>query len=430
MSMIGFAGLTHLGLVSAIAIAAKGFRVVGYDADAARVREIAAGRLPVAEPGLDELARSATARLSFSSRADDLGICDIVYISTDVPTDDRGQSELTGISKSIAQVLAVLAHDALLVVLCQVPPGFTRGLALPPERLFYQVETLVFGRAVERATRPERYIVGCADPTQPLPQALATLLGAFGCPVLPMRYESAELAKIAINCCLVASVTTANTLAELSERVGADWSEIVPALKLDARIGQGAYLAPGLGIAGGNLERDLATVAQLSEATGSEASVIRSFVANSRHRRDWATRVLHDEILANTADAVIGILGLAYKENTHSTKNSPSLALISTLAPWRLKIYDPVVPAAAANHPRAEGTASALAAAEGVDALAIMTPWPEFRDLKPADLARVMAGRTVLDPYRVIDARAAAAAGFDYFTLGVPAYRAREHRCA
>ena len=430
MSVIGFAGLTHLGLVSAIVIAAKGFRVVGYDADAARVREIAAGRLPVVEPGLDELARSATARLSFSSRADDLGICDIVYISTDVPTNDRGQSDLTGISKSIAQVLAVLPHDALLVVLCQVPPGFTRGLALSPERLFYQVETLVFGRAVERAMRPERYIVGCADPTQPLPQALATLLGAFGCPILPMRYESAELAKIAINCCLVASVTTANTLAELSERIGADWSEIVPALKLDARIGQGAYLAPGLGIAGGNLERDLATVAQLSEATGSEASVIRSFVANSRHRRDWATRVLHNAVLANTADAVIGILGLAYKENTHSTKNSPSLALISTLAPWRLKVYDPVVPASAANHPRTEGAASALAAAEGVDALAIMTPWPEFRDLKTANLARVMAGRTILDPYRVIDGRAAAAAGFDYFTLGLPAYRAREHRCA
>jgi UDPglucose 6-dehydrogenase len=430
MSVIGFAGLTHLGLVSAIVIAAKGFRVVGYDADAARVREIAAGRLPVVEPGLDELARSATARLSFSSRADDLGICDIVYISTDVPTNDRGQSDLTGISKSIAQVLAVLPHDALLVVLCQVPPGFTRGLALSPERLFYQVETLVFGRAVERAMRPERYIVGCADPTQPLPQALATLLGAFGCPILPMRYESAELAKIAINCCLVASVTTANTLAELSERIGADWSEIVPALKLDARIGQGAYLAPGLGIAGGNLERDLATVAQLSEATGSEASVIRSFVANSRHRRDWATRVLHNAVLANTADAVIGILGLAYKENTHSTKNSPSRALISTLAPWRLKVYDPVVPASAANHPRTEGAASALAAAEGVDALAIMTPWPEFRDLKTANLARVMAGRTILDPYRVIDGRAAAAAGFDYFTLGLPAYRAREHRCA
>jgi len=201
----------------------------------------------------------------------------------------------------------------------------------------------------------ERYILGCADPAKALPEAFAAVLGAFGCPILPMRYESAELAKIAINCCLVASVTIANTLAELSERIGADWREIVPALKLDARIGQGAYLAPGLGIAGGNLERDLATIMRLSESTGSEASVIRAFVANSRHRRDWATQVLHNEVLARKSDALIGILGLAYKENTHSTKNSPSLALISTLAPWRLKVYDPVVPASAATHPRAQG---------------------------------------------------------------------------
>ena len=104
-------------------------------------------------------------------------------------------------------VIAALASEAMLVVLCQVPPGFTRRLPLAPERLFYQVETLVFGRAVERATRPERYMVGCADPANALPKPFATLLGAFGCPIMTMRYESAELAKIAINCCLVASVT-------------------------------------------------------------------------------------------------------------------------------------------------------------------------------------------------------------------------------
>src|SRR5262249_59036647 len=106
----------------------------------------------------------------------------------------------------------------------------------------------------------------------------ATLLGAFGCPILPMRYESAELAKIAINCCLVASVTIANTLAELSERVGADWREIAPALKLDARIGQGAYLAPGLGIAAGNLERVLPTIPRRSQETAQEPSVFQASV--------------------------------------------------------------------------------------------------------------------------------------------------------
>src|SRR5262249_61808475 len=107
-----------------------------------------------------------------------------------------------------------------------------------------------------------------------------------------------------------ASVTIANTLAELSERIGADWREIVPGLSLDPSIGQGDYLAPGLRIAGGNLERDLATIERISQETGSDASVIRAFVANSRHRRDWATRVLHEEVLPTKADALIGILGL------------------------------------------------------------------------------------------------------------------------
>src|SRR5207253_4271520 len=132
----------------------------------------------------------------------------------------------------------------------QVPPGFTRALAVPPDRLYYQVETLVFGRAVERAMRPERFIVGCANPQQSLPPAFLAFLKAFNCPILTMRYESAELAKISINCYLVAAVSAANMLAEASEAIGADWAEIAPALRLDRRIGEHAYLNAGLGLAG------------------------------------------------------------------------------------------------------------------------------------------------------------------------------------
>ncbi len=423
--VIGYAGLTHLGLVSAVAAAAKGFRTAGYDPDAERVRSIAAGKLPVVEPDLDELAVKHRDKLAYSADPQVLRDCDLVYISTDVPTDDRGQSDLGGIVALIERVIPALNPQALLVVLCQVPPGFTRKLALAPDRLYYQVETLVFGRAVERAMQPERCIVGCADPAKPLPAPFRRFLGAFGCPILPMRYESAELAKISINCCLIASVTVANTLAELSEGIGADWSEVAPALRLDRRIGQYSYLAPGLGIAGGNLERDLATVLRLSQAVGSEAGAIQAFLDNSAHRRDWALRALHDEVFARKPDAAIGILGLAYKENTHSTKNSPSLALIRHLGPWAIRVYDPVVPASAAGHPRATGAKDALDVARGVDALAIMTPWPAFKTLRPSDIARAMKGRTVLDPYRVLNGPAAAAAGLDYLTLGAPPLRAR-----
>jgi UDPglucose 6-dehydrogenase len=418
--VIGFAGLTHLGLVSAVGTACKGFRVLGYDRDSARVRDIAAGRMPVLEPELDGLARKHAALLSYTDRIDDLKACDVVYVASDVPTDDRGQSDLSTISQSIAAVIPALGPNSLLCILCQVPPGFTRSLSFDPARLFYQVETLVFGSAVERATKPERFIIGCADPKGPLPEPYATLLGAFDCPILPMRYESAELAKIAINCCLVASVSVANTLADLAERIGADWHEIAPALRLDRRIGAHSYLAPGLGIAGGNLERDLATVLRLSALTGSEASVISAFVENSRSQRNWVLRLIHREVLIRNPRPTFAILGLAYKANTHSTKNSPSLALIKNLQLWPIRVYDSAVSAEGVRHPALTRAATPLEAARGSDALLIMTAWPEFRSLVPADLAGVMTGRVIIDPFRVLDPTPVRAAGLSYFTLGAP----------
>jgi UDPglucose 6-dehydrogenase len=235
-----------------------------------------------------------------------------------------------------------------------------------------------------------------------------------------MRYESAELAKISINCCLVASVAVANTLAEVSEAIGADWAEIVPALKLDRRIGNFAYLSAGLGIAGGNLERDLRTVIELADVHEADAGVVKAWLANSAHRKDWAWRALGEEGFAD-GDAAIAVLGLAYKENTHSTKNSPSLALLAHLQSRRVTVHDPAVPASVV--PWAKGAADPLAAATGADVLVIATPWPQYRSLNPADLARVMAGRTIIDPYRMLDGRQCAAAGFTYRTLGMPPLR-------
>jgi len=420
-TVVGFAGMTHLGLNSAAACAARGFDTLCFDADAALITQLEVGVLPVVEPELQETLQQHSSCLSYSAKHSDLSRCDVVYIASDVPTDDQGQSDLSGIRALINAVAAAISPTATLVILCQVPPGFTRSLAFDTTRLYYQVETLIFGRAIERAMHPERTIVGCADPTQPLPKHYGAFLSAFGCPILPMRYESAELAKISINCCLVASVTVANTLAELSEQIGADWNEIMPALKLDRRIGQYSYLAPGLGLAGGNLERDLATVLQLSQETGTEAGLVQAFVRNSRHRRHWVLRTLHTEILANKPDAVIAVLGLAYKENTHSTKNSPSLALIASLGPWRLRVFDPLVKSKVVSHGDCVGCNSALEAVSGADVVAIMTPWPEFRKIEPADLASRLAGKKIIDPYRVLDGMRVRQAGLEYFTLGMPA---------
>ena len=197
--VIGYAGMTHLGLCSGIAAASKGFAVVGYHNDAELIAAIEGCELSVMEPGLDGMLAANRERLTFSAAPEVLNECDVVYIAVDVPTDDEGKSDLFPIEIMIEAVTPHLNDEAILVILCQVPPGFTRGRCLNDARLFYQVETLIFGRAVERATTPERFIIGCADPQKPLPGNYGAFLGAFGCPLLPMRYESAELAKIAIN---------------------------------------------------------------------------------------------------------------------------------------------------------------------------------------------------------------------------------------
>lgn len=418
---VGFAGMTHLGFVSAAAVASKGFKTICYDGDRALVGRLAAGESPVIEPGLPELLRTNGDRQQFTSDLGALAKCDVVYIAPDVPTDDKGESDLAPIRNVIADVMGVLAPQAIMVVLCQVPPGFTRGLVgLPHERLYYQVETLIFGRAVERATQPERYIIGCVDPHRSLDPRLAEVLNAFGCPILPMRYESAELAKISINMCLVASVSVANTLAELCEQIGAVWSEIVPALKLDRRIGPYSYLSPGLGIAGGNLERDLATVLSLSAKHKTDGGVVSAWLKNSHHRRNWAADTLRKVLLAENPNAQVAVWGLAYKENTHSVKNSPSLATLSQLPNVSFTVHDPVVAVDAVKHAHVKGAESALAALDGAEAVMILTPWPQYRSIPAQSIAAKIRGKLVLDPYGVLNADEAVQAGLTYYTLGRP----------
>ena len=123
------------------------------------------GNFAVLEPGLPELIAANGARQTFSADAADIARCDVVYLAPDIATDDEGRSDDGLLRELIDLVRPVLRQDAVLVVLSQVEPGFTRSMSVPePARRYYQVETLVFGRAVERATRPERTIVGCADP--------------------------------------------------------------------------------------------------------------------------------------------------------------------------------------------------------------------------------------------------------------------------
>ena len=419
---IGFAGLTHLGINSQVAAASKGFSTVGFHQDEKLVSRLQSAILPIYEPGLQELFEEQRILLIFSTRPEILNDCDLVYISVDVPTNDQDHSDLEVIKCIVDQVKPLLREDSLLVILCQVPPGFTRAVDFPSERLYYQVETLIFGRAVERATHPERVIVGTVDPDLPIHPKLETFLSAFQCPILPMRYESAELAKISINMCLVSSISVANTMAELCEKVGADWSEVVPALMLDRRIGENAYLKPGLGIAGGNLERDLFTMVRLAQEWGSNTKVVKAWIEDSSYRKKWAIRRIDEIEQSDLQIKTLGVLGLAYKENTASIKNSAAIALLDYLAKnkrdFQIKVYDPQVKQDSVPIKDVTFAPKALEACKNCEVVTVMTPWPEFGNLKPSALAANMNGNVLVDPYRVFNPRECILAGLRHLTLG------------
>ena len=157
---IGFVGLTHLGVNYAIASAMKGFNVVCYDENLGVVSSLKKKKISFYEKDTEKNLKAEFKRFKFTNKISDLRNCDLVFISQDVPTDINGKSNLLKIKKSIKEIIKIIKNKCDLIILCQVPPGFTRSIKWPSNNLYYQVETLIFSNALERALSPERIIIG------------------------------------------------------------------------------------------------------------------------------------------------------------------------------------------------------------------------------------------------------------------------------
>jgi len=427
----GVIGLSHLGIIYGTTWASFGQPVIAVDTNAEAVTRLQASDPIVREPGLPELLERSRQHLTYTTDFSQLAACPLVIVARDVPTDENNTSDISVVQGLIDAVIPHLRDDATLVVMCQVPPGFNRALgeqiraARPDSRIqnYYWVETLVFGSAVQRALEPERLIVGCADPSAPLPEPFRQGLERFNCPILTMGYESAELTKTAINIYLIGSVTYANALSDLCEAVGADWSEMVPALRLDRRIGPAAYIRPGLGVAGGNLERDLVTLRQLGERHDLETPYLDDLQAANDHRFDWVHRKLWQHLLARGAHATVAIWGLTYKKDTKSTRNSPALRLLAEIDPrLTVKAWDPAV---GLDEVRAAGvdaeltvTRSRDAALDDADCLLIMADWDQFAQADLDAIRTRMRRPLVIDCVGVLQGRRAELDGIEYVSMG------------
>ncbi len=398
---IGYAGMSHLGINSSVAAAEKVSSVIAFDNDKVIIDQLSAGNTNIDEPNLNEKINELKEKIKYTSSITDLFDCDIVYISQDVPTNDNGESNFNLINKLIKHVNSSIKKEANLIILCQVPPGFTRKINRKNSKLYYQVETLIFGRAIERATLPERIILGCFDNGHLIDPKLIEFLNMFKCPIIPMIYESAELAKTAINIVLAAQVSVANSLAEICEKSKGDWNEIIPALKLDKRIGNFAYLSPGLGISGGNIERDLKTLSKISKKNKGNNIFLDSIIKLSKYRKKWPNEVFKKENINNEIKNVC-VLGLSYKLDTNSIKNSPSIDLIKSFQKMNIKVYDPLIKKIN-NLDEVQFCSSAYEAINGSDALFIMLPYNEFKNLNWDKVFGLMKRHVLIDPFRVMN---------------------------
>ena len=337
---IGFFGLTHLGLNYLAASAAKDFKVVGFDYNNNLISRLNKFEKIISEPNLFKNIKKFKKNIFFTNNFAELKNCKIIFISSDVKTDNQGKSDLSLVKKNIKK-LCFNFKNKNIVVLSQVFPGFCEKIYSNSNSLYYQVETLIFGNAFERAKNPERIILGSKNPVGKTNKYMEIYYKRFKCPIIKTNYRTAELIKISINLFLISSVTTTNIISNLSKKIGASWNLIEQSLRLDKRIGEYAYLKPGLGISGGNLERDLFNIINISKKLNLNTKLFNAWKEISYFQKKWIYNI--NNKLNTSQNLRVGILGLAYKENTDSVKNSISIELIKKLKNKKIFVFDPAI---------------------------------------------------------------------------------------
>jgi UDPglucose 6-dehydrogenase len=206
-------------------------------------------------------------------------------------------------------------------------------------------------------------------------------------------------------------------LCELAEKLGADWDDISNSLRLDRRIGMNAYVTPGLGLSGGNIERDLRTTTKLANGLGTKNSFIQSIEQNSRHRKLWPFRIIQDQFDLEQKMLKIAIWGLAYKKNTNSIKNSPAINNMKMLASSCIfNVFDPIADLPESVELPAFVFSKILDSLNDVDALIIFNDSNIFSDVPISEISKRMKGNLIIDPFGMLTMNSENR--FNYFKLG------------
>lgn len=429
MSGIAIIGLWHQGVVAAGCLADLGFTAVAADRDAEVVARLNEGHAPLFEPGLDALLEKglASGRLSFTHDvAAAVRDMPFVFLMFDTPVDEADRSDPAEVFAAFRAAAPAIRPDATVWVTAQLAVGTCEALLeegrraglAPAVRIAYSPENLRLGQAIERFLAPPLPVIGTDDDAAF--DRLAELLAPLSTDWQRVSLRTAEMLKHALNGFLAVSICFANEIGNLCDEVGADGRRIGEMLRLEPRIGAKAMLLPGLGFSGGTLARDMQTLRHIGDERGLDTPLLDgAWAANAAQNR----LVLRK--LKGVRDSLVGIrvavLGLTYKPDTSTLRRSAALEVIADLVREGAHVgaHDPLADRAElALYKGFTVHEDPYAAAEGAEALVLMTPWREYRDLDFARLHRVMATPAVIDTAGLWDAQSLQAMGFAYDDIG------------
>ena len=428
-------GSGYVGLVAGAGFSDFGNNVTCVDIDQARIDRLRRGEIPFHEPGLSELVQRNTrqGRLVFTTDTNEaVRDVEVVFLAVGTPSRPDGAADLSYLLEAARQVGRGLTGKTVIVTKSTVPVGTgdvvretIAAVTTQPFAVASNPEFLKEGDAVNDFLKPARVILGADDPHAI--DVLRRLYSGFlriSDRVQVMDLRSAELTKYAANAMLATRISFMNELAALADKLGADIEKVRKGVGSDPRIG-GKFLFPGVGFGGSCFPKDLRALRDMGRESGSRLGIIEAVVeANERSKRAFAARVVA-RFGGSLAGKRVALWGLAFKPETDDIREAPALDVFAQLRDAGAQVigYDPI---ANANVRALLGDAIQLAedpfaAAEGADAVVLLTEWHQLRQPDFARLRQVVRTPVLFDGRNVWDPVEARRAGFEYNGIGRPA---------
>ncbi len=429
---VAVVGSGYVGLVVGACVADAGNDVACVDTDARKVAALRRGRIPIYEPGLDELVRRNVRqrRLSFLGDVAAAGRRDVYFIAVGTPPGEDGSADVRRVLEAARQIRRALRGDAVVVLKSTVPVGtnervtevLTRGTRFEVE-VVSNPEFLKEGAAIHDFLEPDRVVVGTESPwaRAVMAQLYAPFVSASK-PLVFMDPRSAELTKYAANAMLATRISFMNEVATLCERVGADVELVRRGVGADWRIGR-AFLSAGVGYGGSCFPKDIRALLSTARQHDVDLGVLEAVErANVRQKRILVSKAQRH--YGRLGGKFFALWGLSFKPDTDDMREAPAIEVIEGLLAKgaRVRAHDPVAEPVAERRfgERVLYAPSIYDCVEGTDGLFVVTEWSQFRHPDLRMLRSLMRTPVIFDGRNVLDPERVRAAGFVYYGVGRP----------